>query len=272
MDTTYTSTFPCKVISSFYDNYYNIHKYDDIKQITFRKQCIDTEFRQQIFNYFKLFQMIYSMPINSSISEYIQCYKMIYNTEIFNYSLLSQDFCLGVKLFEWIDRYWINFKNMESSESYFFFLILTLFLTKQYNYTCVPPVNLFETYQMIKHENSRKYFLYSYFNSLFINNKKNNLNLKEEIINFLHKEKERLIKKGINSIFIFGSIYKNEYHRNSDVDLVVMFKEPVSFKTIKECKKYISTLILNTFHRSCDIIEYNEFIESHDIKQTFKIF
>ncbi len=46
-------TFPCKVISSFYDNYYNIHKYDDIKKITFRIQNIDTEFSQEILNYFK---------------------------------------------------------------------------------------------------------------------------------------------------------------------------------------------------------------------------
>ena len=133
MDTTYTSTFPCKVISSFYDNYYGVHKYDDIKKITFRIQNNDTNFNQEILNYFK--------P--------------------------------GIRVFEWLDRYLIKFKEMASSESYLFFLLLTIYLTRQYNYPCVPPANLYEVYQTIKNVNSRIYFLYSYFNTLFINNNEN---------------------------------------------------------------------------------------------------
>ena len=73
-------------------------------------------------------------------------------------------------------------------------------------------------------------------------------------------------------MFLFGSMYKNEYHKNSDVDLVVLFNNPISFKTINESKKYIASIILNAFHRSCDIVEYNDFIESHDITKTYKIF
>jgi len=272
MDTTYTSTFPCKVISSFYDNYYNIHKYDDIKKITFRIQNIDTEFDQEILNYFKLFQMIYSLPINASEAEYRNCFKLIYDKEVINLSLLTERMEAGICMFEWIDKYLLRFKEMESCESYFFFILLTIYLTKEYNYTCVPPVNLYEIYQTIKNDNSRKYFLYSYFNTLFVNNKKRNPNLKEEIINFLYSEKDKLIEKGIKSMFLFGSIYKNEYHSNSDIDLMVLLDDPISFKTIKESKKYISTIILNTFHRSCDIVEYNDFVESHDISNTYKIF
>lgn len=272
MDTTYTSTFPCKVISAFYDNYYNVHKYDDIKKITFRIQNIDTKFNQEILNYFKLFQMIYSLPINASASEYIQCFKLIYDKEIVHDSLLNDRMDLGICIFEWLDRYLIKFKEMESSESCFFFILLTIFLTKEYNYTCVPPVNLYEVYKTIKNANSRIYFLYSYFNTLFINNMKYNHNLKEEIINFLQSEKDKLVEKGIKSMFLFGSMCKNEYHRNSDVDLVVLFNDPISFKMIKDSKNYISTIILNTFHRSCDIVEYNDFIESHAITETYKIF
>ena len=72
IDTTYKPSYPCKVISSFYDNFFHIHIYELIKKITLRKEQINSRLKKKIQLYFCLFNLIFSLQIENFDCEYIK--------------------------------------------------------------------------------------------------------------------------------------------------------------------------------------------------------
>lgn len=106
MNTTYKPTYPCKVISSFFDNYYNTHIYELIKMISFRKTKISSQLELEIFKYFKLFNSIFSIYYESNINEYIVSYKEIYGEDISERLrlILPNNNYTNIQLFEWIKK------------------------------------------------------------------------------------------------------------------------------------------------------------------------
>jgi uncharacterized protein len=69
-------------------------------------------------------------------------------------------------------------------------------------------------------------------------------NLKE-VTEILNKVKPDLISKfKISEIGIFGSYIKNSQNKNSDIDILVDFYEPVTFFKFLELEEYLENILL----------------------------
>lgn len=78
------------------------------------------------------------------------------------------------------------------------------------------------------------------------------MNTKEEILDFLSENKSELLSKyHLSKIGLFGSFSRGEATQNSDVDIIVDFKENITdlYTVKRELKKYLS----ETFNRSIDL-------------------
>lgn len=270
MNTTYKPTYPCKVISSFFDNYYNIHVYETIKMISFRKTKISNQLEQEIFRYFKLFNSIFSIYYDSDINEYMILYKEIYGEDISERLrlILPNNNYSNIQLFEWIKKLLNHFSYLKPQEAYFIFLILTLMINKQYGYSCVLPVNFVEVSKDIEDSEIKTYFLYSFFNSMFL---KETFDLKKEFICYINENKNMLNKLGIEELYLFGSVKNNEYHELSDFDLVVKYFEDTSFLDIQKTELKLYDLFFEKFKRKSDIQEFNMFMKSHNLIELERI-
>lgn len=266
MNKIYNPSYPCKVISSFYDNYYDKHEYDLIKRIILRKEDLNNDLKIEIYNYFLIFNMIFTIykPLNN-ISLILKYYNYVFKEldkrlKIFlkNKKLNFDDIPL---LFELL-------KICNSSNAFLLFLLITLIVNDKYGYSCVLPCDIIKTLNNINDDDIKSYFIKSYFNSLY---HKERIDIKLEIINYLNKLKSELKDIGIISIYLYGSIMNDEYSDSSDIDLVVRY-DSLKIEKIKTLNNKIKTSLQNKFRRNVDIHEYNDFILIRDISMTIKIF
>ena len=259
ISTTYSPSYPCKVISSFWNNYTGSDEYDLIKRITLRKEKIDTAKKNTFFKQFQLFQLIHSYSIRSSWDEYIEAFKVVYPGDD-----LSQLDKLTVKIdvdgdeaFNVIKEIANSFNSYQEEPAFLLFLALENILNIIYKSACVPPRNLIPIINEVKSDNLKVSFIKGYLNSRFL--KSACLNLKDAIINAFNQNKESFANLGIQSLCMFGSIAKNEYHDYSDLDLVIDFSPNISSEKIQIIKSQISEFVFNKFHRKSDIFDFNNF-------------
>lgn len=94
-------------------------------------------------------------------------------------------------------------------------------------------------------------------------------NLKEvdllDVFAFIIENKEELkTKYRINHLSIYGSFVRGKQRIDSDIDLIVKFKEYTSLLETFKYKKEIEKMMFNKFHRFCDVhierekIDYNK--------------
>jgi len=268
MDYTYEASYPCRVISSFYDNFSKIHKYDLIKKIVLREKVPENSEEEKFLNFFKLFQLFYSISYLSIKKEYISFYKFTFN-DVPSKQLTSfiKDFNFDNN-YEWVEKAICNLNDFNINEAYTIFLFCTLNLSIKFGYQCVVPVNMKEVTQNIYDKNIRLYFFISY---LVENLKRNEINLKKEFINFINENKEYIQNLGIKNLYLYGSINNNEYHSSSDFDLVICYCDNKSFEEIEEIKVKLNKLIGGVFYRRIDITLFEDFISLHNIENTTKI-
>lgn len=73
----------------------------------------------------------------------------------------------------------------------------------------------------------------------------------KDIISFLDKHKEELEKYGVKNIGLFGSYAKNKNDENSDIDILVEFKEGnKTFDNYMDLKFYLE----DTFYKKIDLV------------------
>lgn len=78
------------------------------------------------------------------------------------------------------------------------------------------------------------------------------MNSKNEIINFLQKNKNHLLNTyHITKIGLFGSFARDEQTKESDVDLLIEFEDGT--QNIYETKQALNHFLSNAFERSVDI-------------------
>lgn len=66
----------------------------------------------------------------------------------------------------------------------------------------------------------------------------------DEIKNILLQNKERLEEKfGVREMAVFGSYARNKQNEQSDVDILVDFKEPIGLLKFIELERYLSDLL-----------------------------
>lgn len=267
MSKIYNPSYSCKVISSFYDNYYDKHEYDLIKRIILRKEDLNNDLKIEIYNYFLLFNMIFTIykPLNN-ISLILKYYNYVFKELDKRVKILIKNKKLN---FDDITLLFELLKTCNSSNAFLLFLLITLIANDKYGYSCILPCDIIKTLNNINGDNNIKsYFITSYFNALY---HKERIDLKLEIINYLNKLKYELIDEGIISIYLYGSIMNDEYSDSSDIDLVVRY-DSLKIEKIKILNNKIKTSLQNKFRRDVDIHEYNDFISIRDISKTIKIF
>jgi predicted nucleotidyltransferase len=67
---------------------------------------------------------------------------------------------------------------------------------------------------------------------------------RSEAIRLLREQRQELVGRfGIASLSLFGSVARDEARANSDVDLLVEFKQPVGLFTFIELQQYLETLL-----------------------------
>lgn len=66
---------------------------------------------------------------------------------------------------------------------------------------------------------------------------------REEILGRLQGVGEELRRRGVMSLFVFGSVARGEASKGSDVDLLVEFDQPVGLFAFVRLRRYLETLL-----------------------------
>ena len=66
---------------------------------------------------------------------------------------------------------------------------------------------------------------------------------RDKIISLLKSRRRRLKKFGIHSLSIFGSVARDQAHKNSDVDILVDFEKPVGLFEYARLKMYLEEIL-----------------------------
>ena len=66
---------------------------------------------------------------------------------------------------------------------------------------------------------------------------------RDKILALLKSRRRRLKKFGIHSLSIFGSVARDQAHKNSDVDILVDFEKPVGLFEYVRLKMYLGEVL-----------------------------
>jgi uncharacterized protein len=66
---------------------------------------------------------------------------------------------------------------------------------------------------------------------------------RDKILALLKSRKRRLKKFGIHSLSIFGSVARDQAHKNSDVDILVEFEKPIGLFEYARLKMYLEEIL-----------------------------
>ncbi len=264
-------SYAYKMISSFYDNYLGEHVYDEIKKITLNIKKVETEREKQIHGFYQLYLLIFSRHYCSTFEEYLddylKIYKQLQTEESFAIKnlldLASQDLYLAICRMNVLICKGIN------SFTFFCYLLLVRLLNNELNQLVVMPENFTRDCSPIHDEVILKYFVMGWISSLKKDTKED---LKNSIIKKYQKEKMKMIKKGIKALYLFGSIMKGEYHKESDIDLVVKFDNKIDYFAQKDLILFLKKYNLKNFMKESDILEYDDFMEYHKEKKVLQLF
>ncbi|MGP1414138.1 MAG: nucleotidyltransferase family protein [Bacillales bacterium] len=269
MNTTYSSIYPCKVISNFCYIYYKDQKYKTCKQITLRKISPKTDEEKEILDFFKYFQLIYSLDLNSLVAEYKKFFIFVFKRSVSKkLATLIDNFQLKND-FTWINKALDNLLTFSNSEAFVIYNFILINLSFIFGYPCRLPLNIIETDNTIENQSVRHYFNIGYLTSLL---KKDFIDLKKELIEYLESIKDDLKGKGVEELYLFGSINDNEYHDASDIDLIIQYKENINFDEIIGIEKELRNMLLNKFYRKSDIQNFTHYVLIGNIKKTTRIF
>ncbi|MCF0118109.1 MAG: nucleotidyltransferase domain-containing protein [Bacilli bacterium] len=248
-----------KTISSFFDNKIKFHFYDEIKSIIIGKE-ISKEFKytNSIRKMHRFLILSFSNYNNTDFELLYKDFNYVCETAIENKKItkLREIFEAGcykknkavILLLECI-----NEENMYIA--FFEFVLFQIFLYKYYKDYVVIPMFLFDYFFKIKDIEVKSTFLYGIIERGL---KKHQTNLKSEIIKIYMEQSEELKKIGIQNIWLFGSVQKEEYNDLSDIDLVIKVDNEESEG---HCIEKIRNFNKKWFDRKSDIHIYDDFIE-----------
>jgi len=66
---------------------------------------------------------------------------------------------------------------------------------------------------------------------------------RDKIISLLKSRRRRLKKFGIHSLSIFGSVARDQAHKNSDIDILVDFEKPIGLFEYARLKMYLEEIL-----------------------------
>lgn len=261
----YSPTYPCKTIANFLYNIYGIELYDEIKNVVFRLKRVETPEDKIIYDLNILFQNFNCMYLYSSWNDYKDMFYRLYNyypSKIID-DFIDEDNEIYNKIYDFC-----YLKINDVKEIFLLYLYLQNLLTCEFKHYVLLPSTLIEKCKNITDKNVGIYFLKGWLNDLF---KKENKDLKENVIKELFKLKDQLNKLGVCSLYLFGSINKNLYHKYSDIDLIIK-GDVILLENYKKVIELLRSISLNTFQRDVDVHLYSEYLNTKEFKESFQIF
>jgi hypothetical protein len=66
---------------------------------------------------------------------------------------------------------------------------------------------------------------------------------RDRILDTLKAHRADLARLGVTTLALFGSVARNEAHENSDIDLLVELKSPLTFDCYMDVKLYLEDLL-----------------------------
>lgn len=266
VDGTYALSYPCKTITNFLKNLYGINVYDQTKDIVFRLKKCSSPLDDRIFKLYVIFQNFYSMYMFSEWADYKDTFEQINGEKIDD---MFNDFVIENNDNPFIAIYRLS--NLQSNNETAMFLLWLYYQNKisiKFGHCIVLLGNLFEKCRNILDETVGEYFLMEWFSSLY---SIKDIDLRKSVVEELHKLRETLVSLGVEEMYLFGSIYKNRYHKYSDIDLIIKMND-VSIKNLSEAEEIIKKSNYENFKRDTDIHLYDEYIDIYKIEDSLKIF
>ena len=113
----YNISYPCKVISSFYDNYFGVHKYDLIKKITLRFSEPNSNEENEILKFFIFFHLFFAVHQNEVKKKILDFFDFAFKSEPTNSFIESiNNFKLNED-FSWFNEKIINLNKFNQYEA-----------------------------------------------------------------------------------------------------------------------------------------------------------
>jgi predicted nucleotidyltransferase len=66
---------------------------------------------------------------------------------------------------------------------------------------------------------------------------------RQEVIDILSQHRDAMMRFGVKSIGLFGSVARNESSHDSDVDVLVEFESPATFDAYMDLKFFLEDLL-----------------------------
>lgn len=90
-----------------------------------------------------------------------------------------------------------------------------------------------------------------------------------EIIEQFMRDKTMLKNNyGVKNLYIFGSFAKNCQRIDSDIDLLIVFSQDISYEQKMKNVEYLSEYYFNVFNRFMDFTEIGDYVQDEIIKET----
>lgn len=269
MEYKYTLSYPCKIISSFYDNVFNKHKYELIKEITFRKRITLTDEEKDILLMFQFIQLVLTLPLESIKENLLTFYEFIFRkSSSENLRKIIRDFDISIE-YVFISKYAPLFTTLDTYESFCLFILFTIDLSFKFEHQVVVPLDFCESIRTIEDSTVREYFLKLHLKSVIKPLEKDTL--KSDFIKFVQKDKLKSYFSIIEELYLFGSVNKEDHHNSSDFDIVVKYKDTGDFASIKSFIQTFSKRVFTKFRRAVDLIPYDIFITLRDMSVAQRI-
>lgn len=259
-------SYPYKVIHSYFINYFNSKDYNKIKNAVLGIN----DYLNEYHKYYLFFEIITSFKDYQNYKMSIPFFNIIFQEDIsksdvmniINDAVQNKNKLFGIaSLFDKISLF-------SKEEGFFLYMIMQMMINQYYGTLIVLPHDLYNETKNIINKSTLAYYL----NGVLINKSEIiKRNLLDDIKNKYSDNIEFFRSLKIKNVYLFGSIKDNEYHRESDIDLVIDFEKNTYKEKVDAFDKIIN-FNKEHFNRKTDIQEYNDFIEFNPEIKLLKIF
>lgn len=141
----------------------------------------------------------------------------------------------------------LSIKSKNINISFFYFVLCQTMLCKIYNRLAIFNHDLFDILISIKNKNVKIMVFKTIIKKQFFSVQQD---LKKSITTYCLLNKNEFENRGISHLWLFGSINDNQYHDNSDIDMIVDFNEEYVFK---DAYMFLSIMLFKQFGRKSDL-------------------
>jgi len=255
-----TVSYEYKTISSYFDNKLKENYYDNIKNIVIGKE-LDQKFKYSdaVIKFHRFLLLSFSDYCNGTFTDLYRDYLKIFDLEIeenkrnkLRYIFDANGLSVEEKIVSMVE---CCLAENNLGIAFFVFILIAILIFRHYkDYIIIPPY-LFEHFNKITDAEVKGTFLLG----LIERGIKHHQNDLKELIKQKYKESCDLIHSfGVENVWLFGSIQKEEYNDYSDIDLVVKLQDDIGER---DAIHKLSEFNNQVFYRKSDIHIYEDFIE-----------